>query len=54
MTVKELKEILNGMSDEQKVCYQYYGNTEVNGYFLDSKDGKEALILTDLRVQPRV
>ena len=54
MTIRQLEKILNSIKDEdkdKKVCMSGY-YLQVNGYFFDTQDGEEALILTNNHVQP--
>jgi hypothetical protein len=54
MTVKELKEILSTIKNEELpvVMHGYY-TYEVNGYFYGEKDEEDVLMLTNQNVQPR-
>jgi hypothetical protein len=56
MTIKELLEILNKVEDKNmKVCINsYYSDSNLNGYYLETRGGEDTLILTSLKVQPRV
>lgn len=53
MTVKELKEILEGLEDTRVVMCDSFYNNEVNGHYLTTKDDKAVVMLTNLYVQPR-
>ena len=53
MTVKDLKKCLNGLDENMRVYNSNYLSTEVNGWFFDTKDNQQVLVLTDLSVQPR-
>ena len=53
MTVKELKEVLETLDPATEVFYTNYGNISVNGWYVDNKNDRSAVILTDLYVQPR-
>lgn len=51
MKVKELKQILEGVDENIRVCADYtFWNSEVNGYYLNAKG---ELMLTSLNVQPK-
>ena len=55
MTVKELKEILNNVEDENMVVKQSgYCSYEIKGYYFDADDNGKYMMLTNLNVQPRV
>ena len=55
MTVKELEIALDGIKNkDQKVVMAGYYNLEVNGYYEDTKEDENVLILTHLNVQPRI
>ena len=55
MTTKELKEILNGINDDNLIV-KHNGSysDEIKGYYFDTCDNKKYLVLTNLNVQPRV
>lgn len=54
MTVKELEAVLATMKNkDMKVIMSGYYDSEVNGYYVDERDGKDVLVLTRLNVMPR-
>ena len=55
MTVKELEAILCTVKNKDlQVCMNGYYVHEVNGYFYDTNDDKDVLMLTNQNVQPRI
>ena len=53
MTVKELKEILNGIENEEMVVSTGYYSEDINGYYFVASGESQKLILSNLNVQPR-
>lgn len=58
MTVSDLKSILDNLPDDLEVktaIVSDYGNTKtsLNGYYLDTQDTKNVVILTNLPVEPK-
>ena len=55
MTVGELELILGTVEDKSKeVCTDFVYNSEINGYYMDKRKDLDVLVLTNLKVQPRV
>lgn len=55
MIVKELEEILHTVKDKNRIVYMSdYCTKEVNGYFYGKQEDEDALLLTNLNVQPRI
>lgn len=53
MTVKDLKQVFEGLDETMEVYNSNYLKTEINGWFFETKGNKQVLVLTDLNVQPR-
>ena len=53
MTVKELKEILNGIENEEMVVSNGYYCEDINGYYFVASGESQKLVLSSLNVQPR-
>lgn len=54
MTIKELKEILNSVEDENMVVKHSGYCAEIKGYYFDADDNGKYMVLTNLNVQPRI
>ena len=54
MVVKDLEAVFAKVKNKQmKVVVSSYCDAEINGWYIDTKDGEEVLVLTRLCVQPR-
>ena len=55
MTVEELEKVFSEVKDKKRtVIMEGYYDTEVNGWYMDTRDGKDVLILSRYNVQPRI
>ena len=55
MTVKNIEAIFASVENKEMEVFMSGGyDTEINGFYIDRHDNKDALFLTRLNVQPRI
>ena len=54
MTVRELKEILNKTDENLEVKFYNSYTSSVDGYFFREENNSPTLMLTEMKVQPRI
>ena len=55
MTIEELEKVFSVIKDKKMpVVMAGYYDVEVNGWYIDNRDGKNVLVLSRYNVQPRI